>query len=103
MSILADPALPLVADLRSRFGGPIIANSGFSSVTTLEDVNSVLENDYADAVAVGREFIANPDLAERWKIGAELNEPDGDTVYGGGVEGYTDYPTLDETQEQHSA
>ena len=35
----------------------------------------------------------------RWKTGAELNEPDGATFYGGGAEGYTDYPTL----EQQSA
>jgi len=103
LSILADPASSLVADLRTRFGGPIIANSGFSSMTTLDDVNSVLENGYADAVAVGREFIANPDLAERWKTGAELNEPNGDTFYGGGAEGYTDYPTLEELDQQRTA
>ncbi|MDQ2852826.1 alkene reductase [Dermatophilaceae bacterium Sec6.4] len=103
LSILADPALPLVADLRTRFGGPIIANSGFSSVTTLDEVNEILERNYADAVAVGREFIANPDLAERWKTGAELNEPNPATFYGGGAEGYTDYPTLDELEEERSA
>ena len=45
---------------------------------------------------VGRPFLANPDLAERWRTGAELNEPDPDTFYGGGAEGYTDYPTLDQ-------
>ena len=40
-------------------------------------------------------FLANPDLARRWEQGAELNEPDADTFYGGGAEGYTDYPTLE--------
>ena len=49
-----------------------------------------------DLVAVGREFLANPDLAERWRTGAELNEPDQSTFYGGGAEGYTDYPTLED-------
>ncbi len=44
---------------------------------------------------MGREFIANPDLAERWRTGAALNEPNSDTFYGGGAEGYTDYPFLE--------
>ena len=35
-------------------------------------------------------------IAERWRVGAELNEPNPDTFYGGGAEGYTDYPTLDQ-------
>jgi N-ethylmaleimide reductase len=45
-------------------------------------------------VAVGRNFIANPDLVTRWQTGAALNEPDSATFYGGGAEGYTDYPFL---------
>ncbi len=94
LSILADPTTDLVADLRARFGGPVVLNSGFSDVTTLESVDKILSEDLADVVAVGREFLANPDLAERWRTGAELNEPDQATFYGGGAEGYTDYPTL---------
>ena len=43
---------------------------------------------------MGREFLANPDLAERRRTGAELNEPNPETFYGGGAEGYTDYPFL---------
>jgi 2,4-dienoyl-CoA reductase-like NADH-dependent reductase (Old Yellow Enzyme family) len=95
LSILADPTIDLVADLRTRFGGPVILNSGFSDVTTLESVDKILSEDLADVVAVGREYLANPDLAERWRTGAELNEPDQATFYGGGAEGYTDYPTAD--------
>ncbi len=94
LSVLGDPTSELVQDLRTRFGGPFIINTGFGSVTSLEDVQRLLDHDLADVVAVGREFIANPDLAERWKIGAELNEPDSDTFYGGGAKGYVDYPTL---------
>jgi len=41
---------------------------------------------------VGRPFLANPDLPKRWREGIELNEPNPDTFYGGGAEGYTDYP-----------
>ena len=50
----------------------------------------------ADLVAVGKLFIANPDLARRWRENAPLNAPDKTTFYGGGAKGYTDYPTLDE-------
>ena len=95
LSILADPRSQIVADLRTRFGGPVMLNSGFASVTDLADVESIIDEDLGDLVAVGREFLANPDLAERWRTGAALNEPDQATFYGGGAEGYTDYPALD--------
>lgn len=96
LSILADPRSPIVADLRARFGGPVMLNSGFGSVTDIEDVESIIDEDLGDLVAVGREFLANPDLAERWRTGAAPNEPDPATFYGGGAEGYTDYPMLGE-------
>ncbi len=92
LSILADPRSDLVRDLRKRFAGPVVLNSGFSSVTQLSDVEQVLEDDLGDLVAVGRELLANPDLARRWKEGLPLNEPNQETFYGGGAEGYTDYP-----------
>jgi 2,4-dienoyl-CoA reductase-like NADH-dependent reductase (Old Yellow Enzyme family) len=95
LSILGAPDDKLVQNLRERFGGPVILNSGFSEVTTLEEVEQILEDGAADLVAVGRPFLANPDLAERWRQGAPLNEPNPATFYGGGAEGYTDYPTLD--------
>ena len=46
----------------------------------------------ADLVAFGRLYIANPDLVQRFKLGAPLNEPQKATFYGGGAEGYVDYP-----------
>ena len=48
----------------------------------------------ADLVAFGRAYIANPDLVERLRANAPLNEPDKSTFYGGGAKGYTDYPAL---------
>ena len=48
----------------------------------------------ADIVAFGRPFIANPDLVARLKANAPLNEVNRATLYGGGAEGYTDYPAL---------
>ncbi|WP_309647003.1 alkene reductase [Nocardioides sp.] len=95
LSILAEPRLDLVQDLRRTFGGVLIANDGFSEVTTRESAQEILDKDLADAVAVGRLFLANPDLPKRWQTGAALNEPNPDTFYGGGAEGYTDYPFLD--------
>ena len=95
LSVLhADPASDLVQKLRAHFGGPFFANTGFAAVTTKEAAQALLDEDVADAVVVGRPFLANPDLPERWRRGAELNEPDPDTFYGGGAEGYTDYPSL---------
>jgi N-ethylmaleimide reductase len=94
LSVLADPAQELVQRLRKDFGGVLIANDGFGEVTTREKAQAVLDADLADAVAVGRLFLANPDLPARWQQGADLNEPDPDTFYGGGAEGYTDYPSL---------
>lgn len=96
LSILADPRTELFQDLRSRFGGPVIANTGFSKVTDLDEVKEIVDGDLAELVAVGRPFIANPDLAERWRAGAAVNEANSKTFYGGDAEGYTDYPTLEE-------
>ncbi len=84
----------LVQDLRTRFGGPFIVNSGFSSVTTREEALTLLDGAHADAVAVGRLAISNPDLADRWRLEAPVNEPDPSTFYSPGAAGYTDYPTL---------
>jgi N-ethylmaleimide reductase len=96
LSVLAQPRLDLVQRLRKDFGGPLIANDGFGVVTTAAMAQALLDEDVADAVAIGRLFLANPDLPKRWETGAELNEPDPDTFYGGGAEGYTDYPFLDD-------
>ncbi len=95
LSVLASPLTDLAGDLRRRFGGSVLLNDGFGEVTSLESVEKLLESGVADAVVVGRPFLANPDLRVRWEQGAELNEPDDATFYGGGAEGYTDYPTLD--------
>ncbi|SPZ65047.1 N-ethylmaleimide reductase [Serratia quinivorans] len=61
---------------------------------TAEKAEELINKGFIDAVAFGRSYIANPDLVERFKQSAELNEPKPETFYGGGAEGYTDYPTL---------
>ncbi len=95
LSVLADPSADLTSTLRSRFGGTFMLNSGFASVTTKAEAEGILEAGLADVVAVGRPFLANPDLADRWRADAPLNEPRMATFYGGGVEGYTDYPRME--------
>ncbi|GLH80531.1 alkene reductase [Bradyrhizobium sp. SSBR45G] len=82
------------ASLRKRFKGAYIANNGYD----LALANKQLDADAADLIAFGRPFIANPDLVERLKTGAVLNELDRATLYGGGEKGYTDYPTLKTSQ-----
>ncbi|KZD23381.1 alkene reductase [Tardiphaga robiniae] len=78
------------ASLRKRFSGTYIANNGFD----LALANKVLEANAADLIAFGKPFISNPDLVERLKSGAPLNDADKATFYGGGAKGYTDYPVL---------
>jgi N-ethylmaleimide reductase len=68
----------------------LIANRGYD----LARANALLASGAADAVAFGVPFLANPDLPERFRRGASLNEPDRSTFYGGGEAGYTDYPFL---------
>ncbi|MBW3085078.1 N-ethylmaleimide reductase [Austwickia sp. TVS 96-490-7B] len=94
LSILAPPDGELTQDLRRRFGGPVLINSGFATITTLEEVADLLGRDLGDAVAVGRPFIGNPDLVERWRTGAPLNDLDPNTFYTPGAKGYIDYPAL---------
>ncbi len=76
--------------LRREFGGPFIANEGFSK----ESADEALAAGQADAVAWGRLFIANPDLPRRFQLNAALNEPQPETFYGQGPIGYIDYPSL---------
>lgn len=93
MSVLyQDITGTLVADLRAQFGGFTILNSGFAEVTGLEEAQQIVDGNLADAVAVGRQLIANPDLVARWEQGLPLNEADPSTFYTPGPQGYTDYP-----------
>ncbi|MGY2081487.1 alkene reductase [Modestobacter sp. SYSU DS0657] len=99
LSILhAEPAGDLVQELRRRFGGPLVANSGFGTVTTRAEAVALIEAAHAEAVAVGRAAIANPDLVERWQGEHPENQPNARLFYAAGAEGYTDYPTLQLSQ-----
>jgi N-ethylmaleimide reductase len=78
------------ANFRAAGGRAVILSGGYDRERAEADVSSGA----ADLVAFGRPFLANPDLVERLKAGALLNEPDPATYYTAGPEGYTDYPAL---------
>lgn len=78
------------AGLRKRFSGTYIANNGYD----LDLAEAHLSSGEADLFAFGRPFIANPDLVARLKTGAPLAAMNPATIYGGGAQGYTDYPAL---------
>lgn len=86
-------AEPVAAQyLRTLFKGAIIAAGGFHR----QSAEAVLSHGYADLVAFGRAFIANPDLLRRLRDGLALNAYDRETFYGGNAKGYTDYPFVGE-------
>ena len=78
------------ARLKKEFGGTYIINQNL----TQEVAEDVINKGDADAASWGQLFIANPDLPERFRQNAKLNEPKPELFYGGGEEGYTDYPNL---------
>ena len=90
----ADPAGELVQKFRHAAGAPLIVNSGFGTQTTRAEAVALVTDGVAEAVAIGRAAIANPDLVARWSAGAEENAPDPSTFYTPGPRGYTDYPAL---------
>ncbi len=76
---------------RPRYRGKMIINCGFNA----ESARRVIEEGYADAVAFGKAFLANPDLVRRIAEGAKWNEWDNATFYTAGPKGYTDYPSIE--------
>lgn len=76
--------------LRRAFEGPLILNGSYTRETALNTVAS----GNADAISFGRLYIANPDLPERFRLNAPLNQVDVSTFYTSGAKGYTDYPSL---------
>lgn len=77
--------------LRSRFNQTYLANNGYD----LELANEQLQSDAADLFSFGKLFISNPDLVERLKQGYPLAELNPTTLYGGGAQGYIDYPNYE--------
>ena len=90
----AVPTEPVSPVMRRIYSGRIVINSDVDWA----GARRAFAERNADAVSIGRLFIANPDLVKRIAIGAPLNEGNSATFYSGGPEGYVDYPTLDEAE-----
>lgn len=86
----------ITANIRSNWSGTIIVNPAFTLPTTTGNLEALLADGCADLVAVGRAFLANPDLVRRLQQDAALNRADESSFYGGTDAGYIDYRTLDQ-------
>ncbi|MBT2512273.1 hypothetical protein [Arthrobacter sp. ISL-30] len=62
---------------------------------TMEQLADYIEAGLADIAPVGQLALANPDLVDRLRYDAPLNEADPTTFYGGDATGYTDYPVAE--------
>jgi len=91
-SPMGAPTVPdsVKAAFRKLFKRTLILSGGYDAARAESD----LASGRCDLIAVGRPFLANPDLVERWKSGAAVNAPDMATFYTPGPKGYTDYPSL---------
>ena len=80
----------VLTPIRQCYEGVLIGNMGYSGEEAARDIAA----GKLDAVAFGVSFLANPDLPARFKMNAALNQPDPDTFYTFGPEGYIDYPAM---------
>ena len=97
---MVEPMLPVdnvpyaVKDIAKHFRplyhGTLVTNCGYNA----ESADRVIAEGYADAVAFGSAYIANPDLVERIRRCSLWAVPDANTYYTAGSKGYVDYPAL---------
>ena len=88
------PTEPVSGAMREHYSGRIVLNSDYNGPSA----QARLDEGVADAISFGRTILANPDLVERIRSGAPLNQPNTRTFYTQGPEGYVDYPRLDEAR-----
>ena len=91
-SPMGAPPVPdsIKATFRKLFKRTLILSGGYDAARAESDLSA----GKCDLIAVGRPFLANPDLVTRWKMGTALNAPEMATFYTPGPKGYTDYPAL---------
>ncbi len=87
-----DPGDRLASAIRAKFDGALMLNGGYDA----ESGTAAVEDGVADLISFGAPFLANPDLPERFRRHASLNQGDPATFYTGEEKGYTDYPALGE-------
>lgn len=103
LHMLMKPEDPAFGALRGIWPGSVVLNTGRDQDARFCQFEELAEWGVIGAAAVGRAYLANPDLIDRLIAGAELNEPDVATFYAPGPQGYIDYPTLAESQAPKSA
>ena len=81
----------LLGELRALWAQPLILNRPGKS---RESIGDDIQSGLAELESYGQMILANPDFTSRVKTGAPLNSADPATYYGGGVEGYVDYPSM---------
>ncbi|MFC8423764.1 alkene reductase [Streptomyces sp. NPDC057236] len=97
--VSADPDAPVFAKIRTAWPGTLVANPVLEEMSSgaVHRASGRLLDAGADLIALGRPFLANPDLVRRLRLDAPLNQVrDRYLMYVGGADGYTDYPTLDD-------
>jgi N-ethylmaleimide reductase len=98
LHILIEPDNAVFAALRPLWDGTVVLNIPGRADTDFCQLEALVDWGVIGAAAVGRAYLANPDLIDRLRAGAGLNEPDAATFYAPGPVGYVDYPTLDERE-----
>jgi N-ethylmaleimide reductase len=88
--LLQEQTGDVMTPIRATYRGILVGNMGYTGA----EANEAIASGLLDAVAFGSSFLANPDLPERIKRGADLNQPNPSTFYSSGAAGYTDYPAL---------
>ncbi len=86
--------------LRELWPTTYVMNTGYLGSSEKDDLEPILAEGQADLVSVGRLFISNPDLLQRWQNDHPRSTWDEDTFYSGGDKGYIDYPNHTLSKEQ---
>jgi len=81
--------------LRQAYQGRVIVAGGYDAARARQ----VLSDGFADLVAFGRPFIANPDLPRRLRDGLPLAAFDAKALFGGDAHGYSDYAPYEASAE----
>jgi N-ethylmaleimide reductase len=92
LHVLRRRSTPLHQQLHDLWKTTFILNTGYQGSSEFEDLNEIVASGESDLVSVGRLFISNPDLVNRWEKGLPLAEWDESTFFGGDARGLTDYP-----------
>lgn len=90
---VTDAPANFLMELAADYSGVIMFNGGF--INKMNEAETLVSSSANYMISLGAPFVANPDLIDRLKSGAELNQMDPNTLYTPGAEGYLTYSTMD--------